>query len=651
MRSGIDLSHVDHAVRPQDDLYRHVNGTWLASAQIPADRPVDGAFHHLRDLSESRLRAIIEKAAAADAPEGSVERKIGDLYASFMDEAAIEARGVSPIAQDLALIRTVNSSEDLVRLVAHFQRSASAGFFGMWVDTDDRQSDRYVVNLTQGGIGLPDESYYQEPTHAATREAYVAHMTRMFALMGWDDPARSASAVLALESELASHHWDRVRCRDAHATYNLMSVEEFAGHVGEFPWESWLSAFAAPEGTFADVVVRQPTYFAAISGVMGNHDLESWRSWLAWQVTRSSASLLSSEFVHENFSFYGTTLTGTPTIRDRWKRGVALVEGALGEAVGQLYVAEHFPPAAKARMMELVDNLVEAYRRSISTLSWMGEDTRIRALEKLAAFTPKIGYPDSWRDYSALEIDRHDLVGNARRSAQFERARDLAKIGTPVDRGEWFMYPQTVNAYYNPGMNEIVFPAAILQPPFFDLDADDAVNYGGIGAVIGHEIGHGFDDQGAKYDGAGNLVDWWTDADRAEFEKRTAALIAQYDALEPEENPGHRVNGSLTVGENIGDLGGLGIAYQAYLLALGDSKAPIIDGMTGAQRFFFAWAQVWRTKIRAEESLRRLTIDPHSPAEFRCNAVVRNLDEFHDAFELTPADALWMEPEHRVRIW
>ena len=651
MRSGIDLSHVDQQVRPQDDLYRHVNGSWLATAHIPADRPVDGAFHHLRDLSESRLRAIIEKAAGADAPEGSIERKIGDLYACFMDEAAIEARGMTPIADDLERIKAIASREDLVALVAHFQRSAAAGFFGMWVDTDDRQSDRYVINMTQGGIGMPDESYYREDTHAGTRDAYVAHVTRMFELIGWSSPASAAAAVLALETELASHHWDRVRCRDAHATYNLMSADDFAGHVGEFPWQSWLSAFAAPDGAFADVVVRQPSYFAALAAVMSNHDLEAWRAWLAWQVTRSSASLLSSDFVQENFAFYGTTLTGTPSIKDRWKRGVGLVEGALGEAVGQLYVAEHFPPAAKARMMELVDNLVEAYRRSISTLPWMGEETRARALEKLAAFTPKIGYPDTWRDYSALHIDRHDLVGNARRSAQFERARDLAKIGGPVDRGEWFMYPQTVNAYYNPGMNEIVFPAAILQPPFFDLEADDAVNYGGIGAVIGHEIGHGFDDQGSKYDGAGNLVDWWTDADRAEFDTRTQALIAQYDALEPEENPGHRVNGSLTVGENIGDLGGLGIAYQAYLLALDGQEPPVIDGMTGAQRFFFAWAQVWRTKIRAEESLRRLTIDPHSPAEFRCNAVVRNLDEFHEAFALTPADALWMEPEQRVRIW
>lgn len=651
MRSGIDLTHMNPQIRVQDDLYRHVNGTWLASAEIPADRPVDGAFHHLRDLSESRLRTIIEKAAATDAAEGTIERKIGDLYACFMDEAGIEAQGMTPIAADLERIRSVDSTTDLIALVADFQRSAIAGFFGMWVDTDDRQSDRYVINLTQGGIGLPDESYYREDTHATTREAYLAHMTRMFELINWSQPAPSASAVLALETELASHHWDRVRCRDAHATYNLMNSDEFTSHVGAFPWQTWLSAFAAPDGAFADVVVRQPSYFSAIADVLQRHDVATWKSWLAWQVTRSSASLLSSAFVNENFAFYGTTLTGTPAIKDRWKRGVALVEGALGEAVGQLYVAEHFPPAAKARMMELVDNLVEAYRRSISTLPWMGEETRARALDKLAAFTPKIGYPDTWRDYSALHIDRHDLVGNARRSAQFERARDLAKIGGPVDRGEWFMYPQTVNAYYNPGMNEIVFPAAILQPPFFDLEADDAVNYGGIGAVIGHEIGHGFDDQGSKYDGAGNLIDWWTDADRAEFDKRTQALIAQYDALEPEENPGHRVNGSLTVGENIGDLGGLGIAYQAYLLALGGKEAPVIDGLTGAQRFFFAWAQVWRTKIRAEESLRRLTIDPHSPAEFRCNAVVRNLDEFHEAFALTPADALWMEPDQRVRIW
>jgi putative endopeptidase len=456
---------------------------------------------------------------------------------------------------------------------------------------------------------------------------------------------------MALETRLAASHWDRVTSRDATRTYNLLDRPALEALAPGIDFGSWLEAQHLDGGVLAEVVVRQPSYLEALSTALQEGSLDDWKAWLTWRVVRSAAPYLSKAFVDENFAFYGTTLTGTPQLRERWKRAVSVAEGALGEAVGRLFVERHFPPAAKERMVVLVGHLIEAYRERISALDWMGADTRARALEKLDAFTPKIGYPDSWRDYSALRIQRGDLVGNVRRAAGFEQARELAKLGGPVDRSEWFMTPQTVNAYYNPGMNEIVFPAAILQPPFFDLAADDAVNYGAIGAVIGHEIGHGFDDQGSKYDGSGNLTDWWTTDDRARFEQRTAALIAQYEVLEPEQTPGQHVNGALTVGENIGDLGGLSIAFVAYLLALGGHEAPVLGGLSAAQRFFLGWAQVWRTKTRDAEVLRRLAIDPHSPPEFRCNAVVRNIDAFHDAFGLTEGDQLWLDPDQRVRIW
>jgi putative endopeptidase len=648
-------SDVDPSVRPQDDLFRHVNGRWLATTEIPDDRAVDGAFVRLRDESEAECRAIVEAAAAASAQglaePGSVQQKIGDLYASFMDTERIEALGASPLAPELAAVDAVTDHAGLVRLLGTFERSGVGGPFAYWVDTDNAKSDEYVVYLTQAGLGLPDESYYREEQYAAIREAYVGHVERILTLGGRPDPAGAAQRVLALETALAAHHWDRVRNRDANATYNKLDRAGLEALLPGIDLASWLAAAQLPDPAFAQVVVRQPSYLTGMAEVLLATPVETWREWLAWRVLHGSASLLSADFVAENFAFYGTTLTGAPQLRERWKRGVGLVEGNLGEALGELYVAEHFPPAAKARMEELVANLVEAYRQDIEALDWMTRETKDRALEKLSRFTPKIGHPDTWRDYSALTIERDDLLGNVRRAFAFEVERELAKLGAPVDRSEWFMTPQTVNAYYNPGMNEIVFPAAILRPPFFSLDADDAENYGGIGAVIGHEIGHGFDDQGSKYDGLGNLNDWWTDADREEFGKRTGALIAQYDALEPPETPGQHVNGSLTVGENIGDLGGLTIAHKAYEIALGGREAPVVDGLTGSQRLFFGWAKVWCGKVRPAEVERRLAVDPHSPPEFRCNAVVRNLVEFHDAFGTQPGDGLWLDPAERVRIW
>ncbi|GEE01593.1 putative zinc metalloprotease [Gordonia spumicola] len=646
LTSGLDLEWVDHSVRVADDLFAHVNGRWLDSHEIPGDRSIDGAFHVLRDNAEADVRAIVE-----DTEPGTL---IGDLYASFMDVDRIEALGLDAVAEDLSAIAAISSTADLARTLGSLQRVGVGGLFGFYVDTDARQSDRYLVHVTQSGLGLPDESYYREENHAQTLGAYREHVAAMLGLAGVDDAARAAETIVDLETLIASHHWDVVRRRDAEASYNLRTFAEFADTATGFDVSAWLEGVRPPsDETFAEVIVGQPSFLEGAAALIESRPLDDWKTWLTWRLLRSAAPYLSSDFVDENFRFYGTTLTGAEEIRERWKRGVGFVESAAGFAVGELYVAKHFPPAAKARMDELIANLVEAYRRNITDLEWMTPATRERALDKLGKFTPKIGYPATWVDYATLTADPADLVGNSRRAASFETTRELAKIGKPVDRDEWFMTPQTVNAYYNPGMNEIVFPAAILQPPFFDPDADDAANYGGIGAVIGHEIGHGFDDQGAKYDGDGNLVDWWTDDDRAEFGKRTSALAAQYGEFTPEGlDPKYKVNGEFTLGENIGDLGGLSIALVAYGIATEEADAtPVIDDLTGVQRVFYSWAQIWRTKTRDAEAIRRLSIDPHSPPEFRCNGVVRNVDAFYSAFDVAPGDDLYLEPDQRVRIW
>jgi putative endopeptidase len=653
MRSGIDLQHIDPAIRPQDDLFGHLNGRWFEEAQIPDDRPADGVFYALRDAAEADVRQIIEN-AAADGEPGSVASKVGDLYASFMDEQTVEALGRTPLAGDLAAIAATSNITGFLELMARLERGGVGGVFAAFINTDAGNSERYLVHLEQSGLGLPDESYYREDSFAEIREQYRAHVGRMLVLCGAVAPAdadSAADAVLAVETDLASRHWSAVECRDAVKTYNLMPIADLDGLVGPLDVPQWFATLGAPAGAVAEVVVRQPSFAESLPDVLASHSLAEWQHWLSWALVRSSAALLDSEVVDANFSFYGTVLSGVPQLRERWKRGVSLVEGALGEAVGELYVAEHFPPSAKAEMEALVANLVAAYRESISALEWMGPQTRERALAKLAAFTPKIGYPDKWRDYTGLEISREDLVGNVRRSSAHEADREWAKLGGPVDRGEWFMTPQTVNAYYNPGMNEIVFPAAILQPPFFDPDVDDAANYGAIGAVIGHEIGHGFDDQGSRYDGAGNLTDWWTEEDRERFDALAQRLVAQFNALSPRGlDASHKVNGALTVGENIGDVGGVAVALEAYQISLAGQEAPVIDGLTGVQRFFLGWAQTWRAKVREAEEIRRLATDPHSPADLRCN-VVANLDGFHEAFATAPGDGMWLEPPERVRIW
>ena len=650
MKSGIDPAAVDPDVRPQDDLFAHVNGRWLATTRIPEDRGRYGTFDVLRETAEEHVRAIIEEVAAGAPEPGTVAAKVGDLYASFMDEEAVEALGVGPLADDLERVRAVSDADDVVALTGGFGRSGVLGLVIPFVNTDDRDPSRYVVYLEQAGLGLPDESYYREDAHADKRTAYVAHVERMLSLAGWPDPEGAAGRVMALETRLAAGHWDKVTNRDPVKTYTLVDLAGLTEMGPGIDWPRYLEGLGAPRRPSTPSSSASPTTCARWP--------RRWprsRSRCGATGSRGTSCTRTPPTCRPPSSRRTSTSTGAPCRGCRrcasaGSAGVSLVEEALGEAVGQLYVERHFPPHAKERMVELVDNLVEAFRRSLSQVPWMGDATRREALAKLGQFTPKIGYPDRWRDYSALEVVPGDLLGNVRRAVAFEVDRQLAKLGGPVDRDEWFMTPQTVNAYYNPGLNEIVFPAAILQPPFFDVEADDAVNYGGIGAVIGHEVGHGFDDQGSQFDGTGTLRNWWTDEDRAAFQARADALIAQFDQLETRDAPGHKVNGALTVGENIGDLGGLTIGYSAYRISLGDEPAPELDGHTGEQRFFLGWAQVWRGLSRREEAERLLALDPHSPMDLRANAA-RNLTEFHEAFGVGEGDGMWLAPDDRVRIF
>ena len=657
-RSGIDLSYIDPTIRPQDDLFGHVNGRWLAEYAMPADRATDGAFRELYDRAEEQVHEIITNAADGSPASGTDEQRIGDLYGSFVDEQAVEERGLAPLLDELAAIDAADGPDALAAVVGGLQRTGVGGGVGLYVDTDSKDSSRYLVHVSQSGLGLPDESYYRDEQHAAILGAYPAHIAAMLALVFGgtaDEYTERAGRIVALETKLAAAHWDVVRRRDADLTYNLRAFTELPDTSPGFDWAGWIAALGATPDVVAEIIVRQPDYLTTFAALWSSANFADWQDWARWRLIHSRTSVLPTKLVDEDFAFYGRTLSGTEEIRQRWKRGVSLVESLLGDAVGRLYVEQHFPPDAKARMDILVANLREAYRVSINDLEWMTQETRRRALAKLDKFTAKIGYPATWRDYSALEIRRDDLYGNVVRGTAVSTQRELNKLGGPVDRDEWFMTPQTVNAYYNPGMNEIVFPAAILQPPFFDAEADDAANYGGIGSVIGHEIGHGFDDQGSKYDGDGHLVDWWTDADRSEFTVRTTRLIEQYDSYVPRDlanrQESQHVQGAFTVGENIGDLGGLSIALLAYRLSLGGRPAPVIDGLTGQQRVLVGWAQVWRTKSRPAEAVRRLAIDPHSPPEFRCNGVVRNIDAYYEAFDVTEDDALYLDPQQRVRIW
>ena len=647
--AALNVDDFDPAVRIQDDLFRHANGRWLANTEIPEDKPVAGAFITLRDEAEEAVRKIITELEPAEA--GSETTKIADLYASFMDEAAAEEAGAAPLAPLLTEVNDVSTVAELMTLVGSFPRRGVAGLVSFEAESDPGDPNRYVMFVGQGGLGLPDEAYYRLETHAPLRDQYRDHVAASLRLAGLEDPEKAAQTVLDLETDIAAGHWDRVKCRDMRLMYNLMSLDDFVSGSPGLQWRAFLTGADVPEQAMAELVVQQPSFFTSVAELISDDRLPAWKIWAQWKLISSLSPYLSSGFVNERFRFYGTILSGTPVLKERWKRGVELVEGGLGEAVGKIYVERHFSPVAKERMDQLVANLIEAYRQSITDLDWMTEATKQRALDKLRKFRPHIGFPAKWRDYSTLQIDRHDLVGNVMRAASFEVGRSVAKIGQPIDREEWLMTPQTVNAYYHPLRNEIVFPAAILQPPFFSEAADDAINYGGIGAVIGHEIGHGFDDQGSTCDGDGALIDWWTAEDRAAFEKRTRVLIDQYGELEPQQTPGHQVNGELTIGENIGDLGGLSIALKAYRIATSGYRPDPIDGFTDEQRLFLSWAHIWQSKIRTEMLLQRLAIDPHSPAEFRCNQTVRNIPDFYIAFGVTESDRLWLDEEQRVKIW
>ena len=648
LTSGIDSASLDPLVRPQDDLFRHYNGVWVREYEMPADRSSDGIFRKLHDEAEEQVRQIIETSRGVGEAQ-----KIGDLYKSFMDTDAIKARGISPIVDDLAAIDGITNLDEFITVMARLEMRGIGGIFGAAIYPDAMDSNTNILYIGQGGLSLPDESYYREEQFASIRTAFLDHVAKMCALVGIADGADVAKKILTLETEIATHHWDQVKDRDATLTYNKYSRAELESLAPHFLFDTWASNAKVPAKAFESLVVCEPSFFESISAMFARFDAhrDAWVAWLKLNLVSASAAFLTDDIVQQNFEFYAKTLSGTPQIRDRWKRGVSVTQGALGEAIGKVYVEKHFPARAKEEMKVLVDYLLEAYRLSILELPWMSDETKKKALEKLTKFTPKIGYPDKWRDYSTLEISASDLIGNLWRIAEFDHAYAIAKIGAPVDRDEWHMTPQTVNAYYNPLANEIVFPAAILQPPFFDLAAEMAANYGGIGATIGHEIGHGFDDQGSKYDGDGNMVDWWSDVDRAKFEELTSVLVAQFDALSPESTPDIHVNGAFTLGENIGDLGGLAIAYKAYKLALKGAQSPVIDGFTGDQRFFLSYAHSWRNKNRPEEVRRRIAIDPHSPDEFRCNQIVRNVQEFYDAFSVSEKDELWLAPSERVRIW
>ena len=670
----LETANMDRAVRPQDDFYRHVNGTWLATHEIPADRPMDGAFHALRDASEKYARAIAQDAAAGILDDVDAQR-IATLWTQFLDEDAIDEAGAAPLRAELDVIEACGTRAELAEAMGALMREGIGGLVGAYVGTDPHDSSSYMVSLVQSGIGLPDEAYYREDDYEPIRQAYVAHTGRLLSLAGMPDPDGAARRIMALETALASHHRDSVSNRDPLLSDNPTLWSELNTLAPGFDWNAWARGAHMPVCGLV-VNVDQPDYLRGAASLWERTDLATLKEWLSASAIDARASLLSADFVEENFDFHGRTLAGTQELRPRWKRAPSLIESYLGEAMGRAWVARHFPPEAKDAMDALVRRLLDAYGESIRGLEWMSEETKEKALAKLATFNPKIGYPLTWRDYSTLHLDPSaTLVDNVRAANAHATDREWGKLGRPVDRNEWYMTPQTVNAYYNPTQNEIVFPAAILQPPFFDAQADDAVNFGAIGAVIGHEIGHGFDDQGSRYDGAGNLSNWWTDEDRAAFEERTHALIGQYDVLTPavlasatsdetteeaDEADAERslphVNGALTIGENIGDLGGMTIAWKAWVAALAEQgltpqTAPVIDGLTGPQRFFFSWARAWRTATRPQFARQMLAIDPHSPAEFRCNQVLRNLDAFAETFDVKPGDDMWLDPAQRVTIW
>jgi predicted metalloendopeptidase len=647
--SGVMLANFDPSVRAQDDFFRHVNGAWLEKTEIPADKSNYGTFTKLADDVEANLKVIVEEASAAGAAPGTDQQLFGDYYTSFMDEARAERRGLEPLAPEFARIAAIKDRAGLLDYVAHANLVGIDTPAGFGILPDAKRPDMYTVWTGQSGLAMPDRDYYlkDDAKFAEARARYVAYVTDVLAVAGHKDAAAAAKRVMGFETRLAQASWPRVDLRDPNKIYNPFDLAGAAKATPGLDWKRLLEQ--AGIAGHDHIVIGQPSYFADVGKALTDVPLATWQDYLQVRAIDAYAPYLNDALVQRHFDFYGRTLSGTPSLKPRWKRGLDETETAMGDLLGKAYVARHFPPQAKQRMDELVANLLKAFGTSIDELEWMGAETRREAHAKLSAFTVKIGYPEKWKEYPGLEVRADDLVGNVQRAREVNVRRELAKLGKPVDRTEWYMTPQTVNAYYNPLGNEIVFPAAILQPPFFDMNADDAVNYGGIGAVIGHEISHGFDDQGRKFDGKGVLRDWWTAEDDTRFRGHTGKLVDQYAAFSP--LPGMTVNGALTLGENIGDLSGLSVAYKAYRLALGEQAAPVIDGYTGDQRFFIGWAQVWARKYREDELRKRLVTDPHSPSEYRTNGIVRNMPQFQQAFGVKPGDRLYLPPEQIVRIW
>jgi putative endopeptidase len=647
--SGILKEYMNPEVRPGDDFNVFVNGGWIDTAEIPADRTYNGVSLEMREEAAENVKEIIEESADGDFAKGTDQQKVGDLYASYMDMDTRNALGVEPLQNEFAKIQALTSQQDLAVYFAEANKLGINVPFSLNQYADLKDPNTYMMYTWQAGLGLPEREYYFKEGEDSEniRTAYQSHIAKMFDLTGLENGEAAAQTIMELETRMAAEHLEKEKTRDMVALYNKIPLDELPGLMPEFAWQSYLEAAVISD--IDGLVVTQPDYMKELDGILTSTDMETWKTYLTWKVLNASASLLTEELDNQNFDFYSKTLRGVEQQLPQWKRAVSAVNGNIGEVVGKVYVARHFPPEAKEKMLELVNNLIRAYEVSIKDLDWMGAETKAEALDKLSKFTPKIGYPDKWKDYSDLEIEADDLVGNMARSALFQYEINIKRQGGPVDRTEWGMTPQTVNAYYSPPLNEIVFPAAILQPPYFDLDAESAVNYGAIGAVIGHEIGHGFDDQGSTFDGDGVLRNWWTDQDREEFEKRTAKLIEQYDQFAPFEDL--NVNGEFTQGENIGDLGGLSIALLAYELSLNGEEPPVLDGYTGAQRVFIGWAQGWRGKSRDEALRVQINTDPHSPRQYRVNGVVRNIPEFYEAFDVAETDELYLAPEDRVKIW
>ncbi|KVX01208.1 M13 family metallopeptidase [Shewanella frigidimarina] len=650
LTSGISFDNIDKSVRPQDDFYMYVNGAWMKNAEIPGDRTNIGAFYDLRENARDDVKAIIEDLSATpNLADGTDEQKVADLYRSFMDVETLNKLGIAPIQADLDKIAALKDKKELTAFFGENQANGGGTPLAFYVEIDAKDSSRYATHIWQYGLSLPEKDYYfnQEERFVNIRKAYVEHIEKMYNLAGLPNAKANAEAILALETQIAEKHWDVVETRDSTKTYNLYQVKNLPELASEINWDGYLAALGGDKQT--DIIINQPSYIQGLNEVLKNNDLNTWKNYMTWMALTHNASNLSEALDNENFEFFSKTLNGQEEQETRWKRGVSTVSDTLGEVVGKVYVKRHFAPEAKTRMEQLVENLRGAYSSSIDSLDWMSADTKVAAKDKLAKFNPKIGYPNKWDDYSKLTIKADDLVGNAKRAAIVEHNKGLAKLGQPIDKDEWHMTPQTVNAYYNPTMNEIVFPAAILQPPFFNLEADDAVNYGGIGAVIGHEMGHGFDDQGAKFDGEGNMRDWWTEADLKAFESKGNALIAQYNGYQVFDDL--HVNGSLTLGENIGDLSGVTIAYKAYKMSLDGKEAPVIDGLTGDQRFFMGFTQIWRVKMKEEAMRNRVATDPHSPGHFRALGALSNMPEFYSTYDVKEGDKMYIEPASRVKIW